>query len=96
MKCGEPDERNVVDGLERVIIDGGASVLEGVQAVSIEINDAFERQATESARQLERSGLRFVHKKHSGMFESRTSPFAQTFNQVWARPAVQTIGTGAL
>ncbi len=85
-----------VDGLEHVIIAGGARVLDGVQGVSIEINDAFEQQATESARQLERAGLRFVHKKHSGMFESKESAFVQTFNQVWARPSAEMIGKGAL
>ncbi len=85
-----------VDGLEHVIIEGGARVLEGVQGVSIEINDAFERQASESARLLELAGLSFVHKKHSEMFENNASAFVQTFNQVWARPSAEMIGKGAL
>ena len=74
-----------VDGIEHLVLKGGAEVLQRVRGVSIEINDAFTRQADESSRCLELAGLRFVHKKHSEKIDG--TEFSQVFNQVWHRPS---------
>ena len=74
-----------VDGIEHLILKGGAKVLSRIEGVSIEINDAFVQQAEESSRYLNRAGLRFVHKKHSEMIED--TEFNRVFNQVWHRPS---------
>lgn len=73
-----------VDGIEHMILRGGATVLNGVKGVSIEINDAFADQARHCKHLLETAGLHFVSKAHSEIIESSTL-FRQTFNQVWAR-----------
>lgn len=80
-----------VDGIEHLILSGGAPVLERINGISIEINDAFERHAEECARFLSQAGLQFTHKKHSDMIENNTFGFARTFNQVWQRPAVDIV-----
>jgi FkbM family methyltransferase len=74
-----------VDGIEHIILDGGPRVLSAVQGMAIEINDAFEEQATQSAKYLEQAGLRFVQKQHAELFDAGESPFSKTFNQVWER-----------
>ena len=80
-----------VDGIEHLILSGGAPVLERIKGISIEINDAFERHAEESARFLSQAGLQFMHKKHSDMIENSTSGFNRTFNQIWQRPSVDVV-----
>jgi FkbM family methyltransferase len=74
-----------VDGIEHLILSGGAQVLEGIEGISIEINDAFEEQAKLSEHFLRSAGLQFMYKKHSSMIENSPSGFNQTFNQVWQR-----------
>jgi FkbM family methyltransferase len=74
-----------VDGIEHLILRGGARVLSKVKGVSIEINDAFEAQASESERLLREAGLSFIGKEHADMFESDAA-YRRTYNQVWQRP----------
>jgi FkbM family methyltransferase len=73
-----------VDGIEHLILRGGAEVLRRVRSVAIEINDAFIAQAQESQRLLAEAGLRFVSKAHSPMIDDNPM-FNRTFNQVWSR-----------
>ena len=73
-----------VDGIENLILRGGAEALRGVQSVSIEINDAFTAQATDCSSLLAASGLHFASKAHSPMIEANPQ-FNMTFNQVWTR-----------
>jgi FkbM family methyltransferase len=75
-----------VDGIEHLILSGGKDVLQRVQSVSVEINEAFVAQAQDSRRLLEAAGLRFVSKAHSQMIEDNPA-FNKTFNQVWSRPS---------
>ncbi len=82
-----------VDGIEHLVLSGGGPILRTIDGISIEINDAFQEQATEATRLLEDAGLRFIHKKHSGMIESNTGGFDKTFNQVWERPAASRNGS---
>jgi FkbM family methyltransferase len=73
-----------VDGIEHLILRGGARTLQGVQSVSVEINDAFTTQASECAQLLRAAGLKLESKAHSDMIELNAS-FSATFNQVWSR-----------
>jgi FkbM family methyltransferase len=73
-----------VDGIEHLILRGGAQTLRGVKSISVEINDAFTSQAHECARLLEAAGLRLISKTHSELIEA-SQTFGSTFNQLWAR-----------
>jgi FkbM family methyltransferase len=73
-----------VDGIEHLILRGGSNVLSRVRGISLEINEAFEAQASESSRLLNAAGLRFVAKAHSDMIENNVN-HNRIFNQVWSR-----------
>jgi len=73
-----------VDGIEHMILKGGADVLRGVRGVLVEINDAFERQAVESAEHLRAAGLVLKEKRHAEVFDS--GALSTCFNQIWQRP----------
>ena len=74
-----------VDGIEHLILSGGASVLSAVREVLIEVNDDFREQADECERLLKSAGLTMRHKLHSEMIENSTTGFRNTYNQIWAR-----------
>jgi FkbM family methyltransferase len=65
-----------VDGIEHVILAGGASVLSRVDSVLVEINDSFLEQATNSARHLQSAGLSLKSKADAG---------PGLYNQLWGR-----------
>src|SRR5205823_315257 len=69
-----------VDGIEHLILSGGARVLQNINSILVEINDAFELQAQEAARYLEQAGFRLVSKKHSDLLEKHPD-FRGIFNQ---------------
>lgn len=73
-----------VDGIEHLILKGGAEVLNRVAGVLIEINDEFEKQAVDSARCLSDAGLVLSAKRHADMFEN--SIYRNSYNQIWLRP----------
>jgi FkbM family methyltransferase len=82
----QPDYLKIdVDGIEHLVLRGGGRVLARVKGVSIEINDAFDDQASESARLLRGAGLALVGKEHAEMFEKGAEAYRHTFNQVWER-----------
>lgn len=74
-----------VDGIEHLILSGGASVLAAVKEVLIEVNDDFREQAEGCERLLKAAGLTMRHKLHSEMIDSSTTGFQNTYNQIWAR-----------
>lgn len=73
-----------VDGIEHLIMRGGAQVLRSVKGVSIEINDAFTEQSEVARQLLEDAGLKFAGKAHSQLIEDN-APYARIYNQVWVR-----------
>jgi FkbM family methyltransferase len=75
-----------VDGIEHLILRGGSRVLSRVKGVSIEINDAFEEQASECEKLLRGAGLTMTGKERADMFEVGDEAYRRTFNQVWSRP----------
>jgi FkbM family methyltransferase len=74
-----------VDGIEHLILKGGADVLRQVSGVLIEVNEEFDLQARDCARYLTEAGLVLKEKLHAEMFEG--SIFKNTYNQIWQRPA---------
>lgn len=75
-----------VDGIEHLILKGGASILRNVKGVLIEINEEFAQQLQDSTRYLREAGLVLKEKRHADMCEN--SLFKNTYNQIWHRPAV--------
>lgn len=73
-----------VDGIEHVILAGGAAVLSRVRAVLIEVNDDFGEHAEQCEALLSRAGLRRRSKEHSVLVE-RSAGYERTFNQIWER-----------
>ncbi len=58
LKIPQPDYIKMdVDGIEHLILKGGATVLRNVKGVLIEINEEFEEQTVDSARYLSEAGL---------------------------------------
>ncbi len=74
-----------VDGIEHLILRGGARVLSRIKGLSVEINDAFEEQARECERLLSAAGLTMTGKERADMFETGDEAYRRTFNQVWSR-----------
>jgi len=72
-----------VDGIEHIILRGGARVLAGTRGILLEINDGFTAQAEESWRLLQGAGLTLKTKLHAPMIEQ--SAFAKVYNQIWVR-----------
>jgi predicted transcriptional regulator len=76
-----------VDGIEHLILKGGAPVLRNIKGILIEINEEFEKQAVNSARCLSEAGLVLKEKRQSDMFKD--GPYQHIFNQIWYRPQTQ-------
>jgi len=86
LKIPQPDYIKIdVDGIEHLILGGGAPVLSQVKSVLVEINDRFAVQADLAARFLREAGFVFKEKKHAEQFESNPGAARYTFNQIWSR-----------
>jgi len=72
-----------VDGIEHLILKGGAPILEQVKGVLIEINDSFAAQADNAGVYLRQAGLFMREKRHAEVFD--TGMAQHTFNQIWVR-----------
>jgi FkbM family methyltransferase len=84
LKIPEPDFIKIdVDGIEHLVLAGGAQTLSGVKGVLIEINDDFEEQAVRSRALLEGAGLVFREKYQQSYLKG--SCFENTANQIWFR-----------
>ena len=73
-----------VDGIEHLILKGGATVLWDIQGILIEINEEFEKQSEDSTRYLVDAGLVLKEKRQSDIFKG--GPYQHIFNQIWHRP----------
>jgi FkbM family methyltransferase len=67
-----------VDGIEHLILRGGANILNHVQSVLVEISDDFAQQAEESTRHLIAAGLEL--KQKCSMLDTTNQ-----YNQWWVR-----------
>lgn len=75
-----------VDGIEHLILNGGAAVLSNVKGLLIEINDAFYQQASQCELILVNAGLVLKDKRQSELVSPSTAGFRSAFNQIWVRP----------
>ena len=71
-----------VDGIEHLILKGGAVVLENAQSVLIEICEEFPEQAEGAAHYLTAAGLQLKEKRRSDEIKSISE---STYNQIWHR-----------
>jgi FkbM family methyltransferase len=84
LKIPKPDYIKMdVDGIEHLILKGGAVVLQNAQSVLIEINDEFKQQAEDATRYLSAAGLQLKEKRR--WKELDNTPLASTYNQIWRR-----------
>jgi FkbM family methyltransferase len=74
-----------VDGIEHLILKGGASILRRTESILVEINDRFAQQATTASQYLREAGLSLRAKKHAEHFDSDPGAARYTFNQIWNR-----------
>ena len=85
LKVPKPDYIKMdVDGIEHLILKGGAPVLREIKGALIEINEEFEKQYIDSTRYLSEAGLILKEKRQSDMFKN--GPYKSIFNQIWHRP----------
>lgn len=82
LKLPQPDFVKIdVDGIEHLILKGGANVLKKVKGIIIEIDEKFIKQLDDSAKYLNDAGFTLKDK-----FNAENSPgnkFSNCFNQVW-------------
>jgi FkbM family methyltransferase len=74
-----------VDGIEHLILKGGPSVLRGIKGILIEVNDAFQEQASQCHALLTKAGLILKDKRQSEMIAASTEGFQNAYNQIWVR-----------
>jgi len=75
-----------VDGIEHLILMGGAEVMRGIKGILIEVNDDFHEQAEQCQKLLIEAGLVMKEKRHSQMIADSTAGFQNGYNQIWVRP----------
>ena len=75
-----------VDGIEHLILNGGAAVLQGIKSILIEINDDFHEQADQCQSLLTQAGLILTEKRHSEIIANSISGFQNSYNQIWVCP----------
>jgi FkbM family methyltransferase len=73
-----------VDGIEHLILQGGAAVLAGIKGALIEVNDHFTSQADGVSEIMRGAGLSLKSKRHAEYFDSSKGAERHTFNQIWA------------
>lgn len=76
-----------VDGIEHLILKGGADVLAHVSGVLIEVNEDFEAQARNCAAYLTAAGLVMQTKLHAEIYDR--SIFKNSYNQIWQRAVLR-------
>ena len=86
LKIPRPDYIKMdVDGIEHLILKGGAPVLREAKGILIEINDQFTAQANDAGNYLQQAGFILKEKRHADYFDFAAGPAKYTFNQIWIR-----------
>ena len=73
-----------VDGIEHLILKGGAEILSHIDGILIEVNEDFQKQAENVSVYLSNAGLTLKYKKHSDLFKD-SKLFSNSYNQIWYR-----------
>lgn len=74
-----------VDGLEHIILEGGADVLGGIKGMLIEVNDDFKEHAAQCRQRLDKAGLGLEEKHHPKILGASAAGFQNSCNQIWVR-----------
>jgi FkbM family methyltransferase len=74
-----------VDGIEHLILKGGAEVLDHVRGVLVEINDDFNEQAKQAEMLMIKAGFQLLAKKHADCFDEKNDAASTTYNQIWTK-----------
>jgi FkbM family methyltransferase len=74
-----------VDGIEHLILKGGASILNTADGVLIEINDQFLAQSDDASACLKAAGFTLREKRHADYFDAIESSEKYTYNQIWVK-----------
>ena len=74
-----------VDGIEHLILSGGASVLRTTKSVLVEVNDDFAFQAEKVAQSLTEAGFELKAKLHADYFDYAKNFTVTSFNQIWVK-----------
>ena len=82
-----------VDGIEDLILKGGAEVLTKVKSILVEVNDNFLVQADNVNRYLIQAGFTLNEKKHADYFDTLSTAARTTYNQIWSKVANKNIDT---
>ena len=72
-----------VDGIEHLILEGGASVLNKTKSVLVEVDENFKLQVQKTKEYLINAGFKMREKLHSDFIEK--SKFKSIFNQIWEK-----------
>lgn len=88
LKIPQPDYIKMdVDGIEHLILKGGAHILLKAKGVLIEINDKFTTQANDASLYLQEAGFSLKEKRHADYFDNQSGSGKYTFNQIWVKHA---------
>ncbi len=74
-----------VDGIEHLILSGGASVLRTTKSVLVEVNDDFSIQAEAVVGLLQAAGFQLKAKLHANCFDYAENFTSTSFNQIWIK-----------
>lgn len=86
LKISQPDYIKMdVDGIEHMILKGGAPILRKAKGVLVELNDQFIEQVSEASGYLRAAGMSLREKRHAACFDAATDSAKHTFNQIWTR-----------
>jgi len=86
LKISQPDYTKMdIDGIEHLVLNGGANVLSKTKSILIEVNDNFITQAIEVNFYLKQAGFYLKEKRHADYFENSATDSKYTFNQIWNR-----------
>ena len=84
LKIRQPNYIKIdVDGIEHLILKGGARTLNKAKSVLVEVDENFALQAEKTEEYLTKAGLRLKEKLHSDLMEK--SKFKSVFNQIWEK-----------
>jgi len=87
LEISQPDYIKIdVDGIEHLILSGGASVLRTVRGVLVEVNDAFQEQSHLCTQLLNEAGLVLSEKRHADFLDAPGAfGGGEVWNQIWIR-----------
>ena len=84
LKIRQPNYIKIdVDGIEHLILKGGARTLNKAKSVLVEVDENFTLQVEKTKEYLTKAGLKLKEKLQSDLI--RKSKFKSIFNQIWEK-----------